>query len=54
MGIFDLMTWFEASDASNKATNANEKIVALEKKIDILAQELHNLQKIVEANNNWK
>jgi hypothetical protein len=51
MGIIDLMAWVNASDASNKATTANEKIDALEKKIDLIAQELHNLQVTMEASN---
>jgi hypothetical protein len=50
-GVFDLLIWMEANAASNAATTTSQKIDALERKIDILAQELHNLQLTVEASN---
>jgi hypothetical protein len=48
MGLMDLMAWMNASEAATQATTAVEKIEALEKKVDIIALELHKLQVSIE------
>ena len=54
MGLTDLMAWINASEAASNAQTANEKIDAIDKKIDIIAQELHELLLDLEANGTIK
>ena len=49
MGLFDLLAWAEASKASENAQDAMEKINAIEKKLDLIAQKLDELEAYVKA-----
>jgi len=44
LGLLDLLAWSEASKASSNARDAIQKIDALEKKIDLIAQKLDELE----------
>lgn len=43
MGLLDLLAWAEASNASNNAKDAIQKIDALEKKVDLIAKKLDEI-----------
>lgn len=45
MGILDLFSWMEASDASRTARNSMKKLEAMDKKLDLIAEAINDLQK---------
>ncbi len=49
MGLIDLLAWSQASEASHNAKDAIQKIEALEKKIDLIAKKLDELEAFVKT-----
>jgi hypothetical protein len=49
LGLLDLLAWSEASKASSNARDALQKIDALEKKIDLIAKKLDELEGYLKA-----
>jgi Cu/Ag efflux protein CusF len=49
LGLLDLLAWAEASKASNNAKDAIQKIDALEKKVDLIAKKLDELESYLKA-----
>jgi hypothetical protein len=45
MGILDLLSWMEASEASKAARNSMKKLEAMDKKLDLIAEAISELQK---------
>ncbi len=45
MGIMDLFAWMEASEASKAAKNSRKKLEAMDKKLDLIAEAINDLQK---------
>jgi Cu/Ag efflux protein CusF len=49
LGLIDLLAWSEASKASSNARDAIQKIDALEKKVDLIAKKLDELESYLKA-----